>query len=309
MEPRFRYAQICSVKNISPAANSLLVETYPPFGGTPCSGDVQQEPFQRHLAARLNGPYAESVNPPAFLVLGLRENPMRFFKIAVAAAVIMAALPAFASVVMLDFEGIAQRPQGDWWTTAPVGDFYNGGGGTNYGVSFGTGAQAWNRGTWTGLWSNESSPDSILVFGGSANPNDAFLNYSAGFTAGFSFFYTSTGTSAVTVYGGLNGTGDVLATMNLSSQFTTGCTPAGTYCNWTNGGMSFEGTALSVRFDLNGNNGGTQGFDNVTFGSAVALESPSVAAVPEPETYALMLAGLAVVGVAARRRKGLAVQS
>lgn len=65
----------------------------------------------------------------------------------------------------------------------------------------------------------------------------------------------------------------------------------------------FFGTALSVRFDLNGSDGNFQGFDNVTFGSAVALEPPSVAAIPEPETYALMLAGLGLVGFMARRRK------
>ena len=228
---------------------------------------------------------------------------MKLFKIAIATAVIATALPASASVFMLDFEGIAPSPLPDSFSSAPVGDFYNGGGGTNYGVSFGSGAQAWNRGTWTGFWSNEPSPSSVLVFGGSANPNDAFLNYEAGFTTGFSFFYSSLGTSAVTVYDGLDGTGNVLATMNLLSQYDSGCAPSGTFCNLTNAGMSFAGTALSVRFDLNGSNGNLQGFDNVTFGSAVALDSPSVAAVPEPETYALMLAGLAVVGAAAKRRR------
>ena len=220
---------------------------------------------------------------------------MKLFKIAIATAVIATALPASASVFMLDFEGIeGVNPQ--------VGNFYNGGAGVNYGVSFGSGAQAWHRSDWVGLWSNEPSPDAILVFNGSSNPDDAFLNYSAGFTTGFSFFYTSYDTSIVTVYDGLDGTGNVLATMNLLSQYDSGCTAPGTFCNWTNAGMSFVGTALSVRFYPNGSNG-YQGFDNVTFGSAVALDSPSVAAIPEPETYALMLAGLAVVGAAARRRK------
>jgi hypothetical protein len=219
---------------------------------------------------------------------------MKLFKIAIATAVIMAALPASASVFMLDFEGIeGVNPQ--------VGDFYNGGAGVNYGVSF-AGAQAWHRSDWGNLWSNEPSPDSILVFSGDSNPNDTFLNYAAGFSTGFSFFYTSAGTSAVTVYDGLNGTGNVLATMNLLSQVSIGSCPnnafVDVFCNWTNAGMSFDGTALSVRFDQNGSNGNIQGFDNVTFGSAVA----SVAAVPEPETYALMLAGLAVVGAAAKRK-------
>jgi hypothetical protein len=38
-------------------------------------------------------------------------------------------------------------------------------------------------------------------------------------------------------------------------------------------------------------------------GATVNLDLEAVAAIPEPETYALMLAGLAVVGAAARRRK------
>lgn len=221
---------------------------------------------------------------------------MKLFKTTLAAIAISVAAPASASVFMLDFEGIPGY-------FPAIGNFYNGGGGTNYGVSFGPSAQAWHRSEFPGLWSNEPSPSGALVFGGNLNLDDAYLNYEAGFTTGFSFFYTSFGTSAVTVYDGLNGTGNVLATMNLNSQFDSGCAPAGTFCNWTNAGLSFAGTALSVRFDPNGSNGNLQGFDNVTFGSAVALESPSVAPVPEPETYALMLTGLGLMGFMARRRK------
>ena len=38
------------------------------------------------------------------------------------------------------------------------------------------------------------------------------------------------------------------------------------------------------------------------FNAAFSLEGATVAAVPEPESYTLMLAGLALVGVLKRRR-------
>jgi hypothetical protein len=215
---------------------------------------------------------------------------MKLFKIAVATAVIMTALPTSASVVMLDFEGMQSYEN--------VGDFYNGGAGANYGVSVGAGGWAWNSSDVPGVWANEPSPEGILMFLG-RTPADSFINYSAGFTTGFSFFYTSLQTGSVSVYDGLSGTGNVLGTIALAAQDNVGCTETPNFCNWTNVGVSFSGTALSVSFadvtELN------VGFDNVTFGSAVA----SVAAVPEPETYALMLAGLAVVGAAARRRQAV----
>lgn len=49
---------------------------------------------------------------------------------------------------------------------------------------------------------------------------------------------------------------------------------------------------------------GEVGFYNIR-GNASAFASASVAVVPEPESYALMLAGLGVVGLVARRRSGL----
>ena len=67
--------------------------------------------------------------------------------------------------------------------------------------------------------------------------------------------------------------------------------------NWisfSNGIGSFvSGASYTLRFDATGTSD--------TYGSS--LDTVSVTAVPEPDAYALMLAGLGVVGLAARRRK------
>lgn len=55
----------------------------------------------------------------------------------------------------------------------------------------------------------------------------------------------------------------------------------------------------SIRFDY----GAMQGIGDESWGLDNVGLSATVAAVPEPETYALMLAGLGLVGFAARRRK------
>jgi hypothetical protein len=44
-------------------------------------------------------------------------------------------------------------------------------------------------------------------------------------------------------------------------------------------------------------------YDNVRYGDRTIASMPPVAAVPEPETYALMLGGLSIVGFAAKRRR------
>ena len=128
------------------------------------------------------------------------------------------------------------------------------------------------------------------------NSNNAILDFAAGFTTGFSFFYSSAFQASVSVWDGLNGTGNQLGTLNLGAQNNSNCSgdPNGQYCNWTPVGVNFNGTAKSINF------GGTANFvvfDDITFGSA----TPGV--VPEPGTWALMIGGFGMAGAALRSRR------
>jgi PEP-CTERM motif len=207
-------------------------------------------------------------------------------KALVAAGALALAAPAFSAVVVLDFEGIADL--------SAVGDYYNGGGGTNYGVSFSNDTLALidaDAGG-SGNFANEPTADTVMFF---LNSNNAILNYAAGFDTGFSFFYSSSTAATINIYDGVDGTGNLLGSIVLGAQGFEGCTgdPTGSFCNWTAVGVAFAGTARSIDF---GGTANQTGFDNITFGS----DRPVV---PEPSTYALMLAGLASVGVMLRRRR------
>jgi hypothetical protein len=227
------------------------------------------------------------------------------------AAASMLALPvtANAAVVSLNFEGVnATYPSG----FANILGFYNGGtssdgtSGTNYGIDFGSNALAICLNSQSVTCSNTSR-------GGFGDPNsqkgglffldgsETFMNVAAGFTTGFSFNYVSYSYSgSVSVYDGINGTGNLLATLNLSPN--AGSCPgynAG-FCPFSAVGVNFAGTAKSVSFAGVANQ---IVFDDVTFGSS----TPGNGGVPEPAAWAMMLAGFGLVGAAMRRREKVAV--
>jgi hypothetical protein len=198
---------------------------------------------------------------------------------------------ANAAVIVLDFEGLDNFE--------PVEDFYNGGTGgfgsgpgSDHNITFGETSLAVvdaDAGG-TGNFANEPSADTILFF----LTGSAILNALDGFDTGFSFFYTSVSfNGSVTVYDGLNATGNVLATLPLIANGSScGGDPTGQFNCWTPVGVLFDGVAMSVDFSGVADQ---IGFDDVTFGT----DRPG-GEIPEPASMLLLGAGLATA--AARRR-------
>lgn len=218
------------------------------------------------------------------------------------ASLLAGASLAQAAVVSLNFEGIEVYPHAN---NIFILDYYNGGtasngnSGTNFGASFsdnalllcmntpGVGCSNTSRG---GL--APTSDKGALFFLDGAN---TYLNYAAGFDTGFSFNYSAINQGgAVEVYDGLNGTGNLLATLNLTTT-AAACDPiyGAAFCPFSPFGVGFAGIAKSISFAGVANQ---IVFDDITFGSI----TPGI---PEPANWALMITGFAMVGVAARRRR------
>lgn len=228
---------------------------------------------------------------------------MNLKRITVLAALLaLTAMAASATVVDLTFEGInATYPSG----YAFVQNFYNGGtssdgtSGPNYGVSFPANAQAICLNTLTASCSNTSrgglgDPNSQLGALFFLSGSNTYVNVPAGFTTGFSFNYTAINFSgAVNVWSGLNGTGSLLATLNLPTTPSGPCPGYGAgFCPFFPIGVSFAGTAQSIDF------GGVANqivFDDVTFGSATPGSTP------EPGT--IIMFGSGVIGMAGLLRR------
>lgn len=215
------------------------------------------------------------------------------------------ATPAAADVVVLDFEGVnSSYPSG----FAFIQDYYNGGtssdgtSGTDYGVNFSANAQAICLNTIGTSCSNTSrgglgDPGSQLGGLFFLSGTETFLNFEGGFDTGFSFNYVSLSQpGTVNVYDGLNGTGNILATLSLDPNAGSCPGYSAAFCPFSPIGVLFGGTALSIGF------GGVANqivFDDITFGSDI----PGGNAVPEPATWAMMLMGFGAAGVAMRRRR------
>ncbi len=148
---------------------------------------------------------------------------------------------------------------------------------------------------------------------GSSSGNFAYFNYVPdGLTVAYSNGGPISQTVAATAVAGrtytllvdfgvrndIGNPGSVALVVNGVSTLASGLLPAsGTWSTYTATYTALAGDAggaISVALDTPGSQGD---FDNVR------LSDDSVAGVPEPATWALMIGGLAGVGIAARRRR------
>lgn len=205
--------------------------------------------------------------------------------VVLATALLAAGAVAQARVVALTFEGLGDL--------RPVGDYYDGGAGGDYGIGFNgfTLAVVDADAGGSGNFANEPTSSTVMFF---LDADHAVMNVRDGFRDGFSFWYSAFYGGPVTIWDGPDASGRLLARLDLKPQWRDNCKgdPKGQYCNWTAAGTLFDGLARSVDF---GGSANKIAYDNITFGSAQP-------AVPEPGSVALMAAGLAVVGALARRR-------
>jgi opacity protein-like surface antigen len=218
--------------------------------------------------------------------------------VAAAVGAIGLASSAHAAIVDLTFEGVAASYP---FSRTKINDFYNGGtsgagtSGPDYGVTFSRGLNAaclnslsvssCDRVSKGGLGPADSQ-ESALEFN---SPISAFMDVAGGFTTDLQLNYVTTLLKvSISLWSGLDGTGDLLATLSLPAN-AVGCPDYDAdFCPFTSAHVSFSGIARSVQFS-----GIAADFDDITFTAA-----------PEPSTWAMMLIGFAGLGYAEIRRRG-----
>lgn len=225
---------------------------------------------------------------------------------------------ASAAPITLKFDGIATPAP---FLTVRIGDYYNGGtasngrSGPDLDIQFGvdarvlclsTAARPACSGASKGGLGLPGSEDLALRFAENFINPSPIVNVFAGFDVGFSFAYgrgidngPTQGPLGIQIWDGLNGTGNLLAeVMDLpvtpSGSGASLCPPLITNCPFSDFGIPFAGTAMSVVFTGRPT---LAVFDDLTFGSLTV--GGGAGAVAEPGSA--VLAALALSAFAAIR--------
>lgn len=199
---------------------------------------------------------------------------LKMITLAAAAVATFSAATALAAPFDIDFENT-------WDYAAPIGDFYA----PSQGVSF-TNISGLSNGDGLGFLANgdyyANAPSMQGIAFVSIDPSlsnqAAILSLTSGVQGGLSFYYSSP-TARFGAIKALDSTGAVIGTYDFEATDAD-------YSVWRQGTFMFAGTAQS--FDFTEAEGAA--FDNIS-------------TVPEPESFALLLAGLGLVGVAVRRQR------
>jgi hypothetical protein len=215
------------------------------------------------------------------------------------AVLLGSSLVASAGTVTLNMQGLQDNES--------INNYFNGGLGGNGsgpgpsdGIVFSSNSLALIstlQGGGGNFQSNPSGgPIAYFVSGGADT-----MDVAAGFTTGFSFYYSSAEAGSVDVYSGLDGTGTLLASVPLVAQFSTGCITGATttFCTWSPVGVTFSGTAESVNF---GGVANEVGFDSITLGASDPGTSGQSGVTPEPSSLVLFGSGLLGLVGAVRRK-------